>query len=146
MLKRCGLAAALRTETHTCEWMRKAFGPAPGWAVTDSSSWRSRVPKRTHQTQTFGGTGLELITSHNEALIPRLGPLGTVSLGLNSKQSRGADLKLIHPPALSVSPSSLPALLLWIRDTESLGRDPLDHVRAEGRLAIGPAGGALFSR
>lgn len=85
------------------------------------------------------------MTSHNEVLIPCLGPLAASSLGPNgySEQSRSADLNFSFDPSLfrPSLPSLLvfPAPLPWIRDTESLSEDPRDHVRGEGRLASSPS-------
>lgn len=65
------------------------------------------------------------MTSHNEALIPCLGPLATSSLGPhgNQEESQSTDpnssINSLSSPSLS-GPAPLP----WVRDTESLSKGP----------------------
>ena len=71
---------------------------------------KDMCPEVNLPTPSCGGTRLELMTSHNEVLIPCLGPLAASSLGPNgySEQSRGADLNLSIDPSL-FRPPSFPA-------------------------------------
>lgn len=95
-------------------------------------------------TRSSGGTGLELMTSHNEVLIPCLGPLAAGSLGPNgySEQSRSGDLNFSIEPFSLFRPPSPPALpefpapLPWIRDTESLSEGPAGPCQERKEIGI----------
>lgn len=79
----------------------------------------------------------ELMTSHNEVLIPCLGPLATSSLGPydNNEERRSADLNF----SINSTPSlSLPAPLPGVRDTQSLSKGPCQRDRGPAEAGRSP--------